>query len=54
MRFTTCLIDPHFSFSRRYSGADGAGLRSHPFTGWSALVVNVMAQRFDDWGLDAE
>jgi mannosyl-oligosaccharide glucosidase len=27
-----------------YSGDDGQGFNNHPFTGWSALVVNIMAE----------
>ena len=28
----------------QYSGEDGVGLRQHPFAGWTALVLLVMAE----------
>lgn len=31
----------------QYSGVDGKGLRSHPFTGWTSLVLLIMAEKFD-------
>jgi mannosyl-oligosaccharide glucosidase len=30
----------------QYAAKDGAGLRSHPFTGWSSLVVLLMAELY--------
>jgi mannosyl-oligosaccharide glucosidase len=30
----------------QYSPENGKGQRSHPFTGWTALVVNIMAEKF--------
>jgi mannosyl-oligosaccharide glucosidase len=27
-----------------YNGDSGAGMDNHPFTGWSALVTNLMAE----------
>lgn len=30
----------------QYSPFTGRGMRTHPFTGWSALVVNMMAERY--------
>jgi mannosyl-oligosaccharide glucosidase len=30
----------------QYSPETGEGKRSHPFTGWTALVVNVMAEKY--------
>eukprot|EP00744_Colponema_vietnamica_P022685 GILI01032640.1.p1 GENE.GILI01032640.1~~GILI01032640.1.p1 ORF type:complete len:419 (+),score=89.82 GILI01032640.1:147-1403(+) len=30
----------------QYSGEDGRGRRSHPFTGWTALVVLIMAEMY--------
>ena len=30
----------------QYSPFTGKGMRTHPFTGWSALVVNMMAERY--------
>jgi hypothetical protein len=39
------------SIWEQYSGTDGAGLRSNPFTGWSALVVNLAANKLDLWGI---
>jgi len=30
----------------QYNGLDGHGERSHPFTGWSALVVAIMAEKY--------
>ena len=34
-------------FWEQYDDRSGDGLRSHPFTGWTALVVNIMGERFD-------
>ena len=31
-------------FWEQYEDATGAGMRGHPFTGWTALVVNIMAE----------
>lgn len=30
----------------QYSDVDGAGLRSHPFTGWSALLVLIASEKY--------
>jgi mannosyl-oligosaccharide glucosidase len=30
----------------QYSEKDGKGKRSHPFTGWTALIVNIMAELY--------
>jgi mannosyl-oligosaccharide glucosidase len=30
----------------QYNAKTGAGQRSRPFTGWTALVVNIMAERY--------
>ena len=29
-----------------YDDLTGDGLDNHPFTGWSALVVNILAERY--------
>jgi mannosyl-oligosaccharide glucosidase len=29
-----------------YDGSTGKGLDNHPFTGWSALVVNILAELY--------
>lgn len=29
-----------------YSGDTGAGFNNHPFTGWSALIVNIISERY--------
>lgn len=33
-------------FWEQYEDATGAGMRGHPFTGWTALVVNIMAEKY--------
>lgn len=33
-------------FWEQYRDDNGAGLRCHPFTGWTALVVNIMAEEY--------
>jgi len=33
-------------FWEQYSDVDGQGMRCHPFTGWTALVLNIMAEDF--------
>lgn len=33
-------------FWEQYNDATGKGMRCHPFTGWTALVVNIMAEDF--------
>ena len=30
----------------QYDDINGAGKRQHPFTGWSALIVNIMAEKY--------
>jgi len=30
----------------QYDPKTGKGKRSHPFTGWSALVINILAEKF--------
>ena len=30
----------------QYNDGNGAGQRSHPFTGWTALIVNIMAEKY--------
>ena len=30
----------------QYHPVTGAGMRTHPFTGWSALVVKIMAESY--------
>jgi mannosyl-oligosaccharide glucosidase len=34
------------SIWEHYDDVSGLGLRSHPFTGWTALVLNVMAEEY--------
>jgi mannosyl-oligosaccharide glucosidase len=29
-----------------YDGDSGNGLNNHPFTGWSALIVSIMAELY--------
>ena len=29
-----------------YSGDDGSGFNNHPFTGWSALIVNILSEMY--------
>lgn len=31
-------------FWEHYDDVDGRGTRGHPFSGWTALVLNVMAE----------
>lgn len=33
-------------FWEQYDDRTGKGLRGHPFTGWTALVVNIMAEKY--------
>lgn len=33
-------------FWEQYEDATGAGMRGHPFTGWTSLVVNIMAEQY--------
>jgi mannosyl-oligosaccharide glucosidase len=33
-------------FWEQYEDTTGAGMRGHPFTGWTALVVNIMAEKY--------
>jgi len=30
----------------QYDDKEGVGIRGHPFTGWTALIVNVMAEKY--------
>lgn len=30
----------------QYSENDGKGLKSHPFTGWTSLVLLIMAEEY--------
>lgn len=34
------------SLWEHYNDATGRGMRSHPFTGWTALVLNIMAEQY--------
>lgn len=33
-------------FWEQYEDSTGKGLRGRPFTGWTALVVNIMAEKY--------
>jgi mannosyl-oligosaccharide glucosidase len=30
----------------QYDSTTGKGLKAHPFTGWSALIVNIIAEKY--------
>jgi mannosyl-oligosaccharide glucosidase len=30
----------------QFDDKEGVGIRGHPFSGWTALVVNIMAERY--------
>lgn len=33
-------------FWEQYDDRTGRGMSGHPFTGWTALVVNIMAEKY--------
>lgn len=33
-------------FWEQYDDVSGKGIRGHPFTGWTALIVNIMAELY--------
>lgn len=33
-------------FWEQYDDQTGRGMRGHPFTGWTALIVNIMAEKY--------
>ena len=33
-------------FWEQYDDETGEGIRGHPFTGWTALVVNIIAEKY--------
>lgn len=32
-------------FWEQYDDTTGAGIRGHPFTGWTALIVNILTEK---------
>jgi mannosyl-oligosaccharide glucosidase len=33
-------------FWEQYKDINGEGMRGHPFSGWTALIINIMAEKY--------
>ena len=46
MRTILTEYDSTGYFWEQYDDVNGRGMRGHPFTGWTSLVLNIMAEKY--------